>query len=112
MIKTATKNARIRTKWDTIDGERLIKVLMMTETPDMMRLFLDDLLTESEIDLCIRRLQAVYMLSLATPYRFVRNSTGLSPSTISRISKQLIDKRGGYSEALKRLYPNGIRYFD
>ncbi len=78
----------------------------------MLRLFLDDLLTENEMDLLIRRLQAAYMLSLATPYSFVETSTGLSSSVIARISKQLRDKKGGYCEILRRLYPNGIRYLD
>jgi uncharacterized protein YerC len=101
-----------RTKWNTVDGERLIRAFRLTRTPDMMRLFLDDLLTENEADLCIRRFQAADMLRIGTPYSFIRNSTGLSPNTIAQISKKMRDNRGGYSEILERLHPNGIRYFD
>ncbi len=109
MIKNGPK---VRTKWDSIDGERLIRAFRLAETPNILRLFLDDLLTEKELNLFIRRLQAAYLLSLGTPYSFVKISTGLSQTTIARISKQLRDKRAGYNEILIRLNPNGFRYFD
>jgi len=89
-----------------------MRALMLIQTPDMMRLFLDDLLMDSEIDLFTRRLQAADMLYIGTPYRYVRDSMGLSSKIIARISKQMRDKRGGYSEILEKLHPHGIRYFD
>ena len=98
--------------WNSIDNNRLIKALMVIRTPDLMRLFLDDLLTKSEIEQCIRRLHAVELILMGAPYVFVRQSTGLGPSTIARISKQLIYKKGGYQEIMDRLHPNGFRYFD
>lgn len=107
------KTPKIMTKWNTIEGERLIDAFMVaTKRPDIMRLFLDDLMTESELDLCIRRFQAVYMLSIGTPYSYVSSATGLSSATIARISKQMCNRRNGYGEIMFRLYPNGIRYHD
>ncbi len=107
------KTPKIITKWNTLEGKQLIDAFMAaTKRPDIMRLFLDDLMTESELDLCIRRFQAVHMLSMATPYALVSNVTGLSSATIARISKQICNRRNGYGEIMSMLYPNGIRYFD
>lgn len=98
--------------WNTIENERLIDSIMSAETPDQIRRFLDDLMLESELKRCVQRLNAAYLLSLFAPYTFIVKSTGLSSTTISRISKKLADRRGGFRETLKRLNPHGARYFD
>ena len=95
--------------WNTGQGYRLIATLMRTETPDEMRNFLDDLLTEKEIETCIKRLNTAYQLSLGVPYSFIENTTDISSKTIARIAKLLDTKKSGYSRALKRLNPHGSK---
>jgi len=99
--------------WNTMNADRLIKALVIAaENPDLLRLFLDDLLIKSEIEQCVMRIYAANLLALAMPYTFVRQLTGLSNSTISRISKQICNKKGGYYATLQKLYPRGISYFN
>lgn len=95
--------------WNTTNSNRLIAALMKTDTPNEMRDFLDDLLTENELETSVKKLTAAYQLSLAIPYSFIRDSTGLSSATIARVAKQLDNKKGGYCKALKRLNPHGSK---
>lgn len=95
--------------WNTRQGNRLIAALMRTETSDQMEKLLDDLLTEKEIETCIKRLNTAYQLSLGVPYSFIEKTTDMSSKTIARIAKQLDTNDSGYSQALKRLNPHGSR---
>ena len=105
------KTIKISSSWNTLDGQRLSSALMSAKTPDLMRLFIDDLLTKNELGHCIKRLKAVEMLLMGAPYSVVQTSTGLSSRIVARISKRLQDKRCGYCEIMERLHPNGIRHF-
>lgn len=82
---------------------------MRTETSDELENFLDDLLTQSELEMCVKRFSAAYQLSLGIPYSFIQESTGLSSATIAIIAKKFDVKRSGYSQALKRLNPHGSK---
>ena len=98
--------------WNTTDSERLIKALMTaTGRPDIMRTFLDDLLTEREISDCVQRMTIAYWHSLQTPYSNIQKITGASSATIARIAK-LYDKKGGFNAALKRINPRRPGYIN
>ena len=98
--------------WNLRDNERLITALYIANTPDLLRNFLKDLLTEKEIELLSRRLRVACLLHDGAPYSEVRKITGLGYATIAQISKKLADKRGGYNSIIRQMNPHGQRYFD
>ncbi len=99
------------TNWNSINSQRLIKVISSFKYPDELRLLLDDLLTENEISEIIRRLEAATWLYACAPYEAITNITGLSSKTISKISKKMINKKGGYWLAIHKLYPRGYQSY-
>jgi uncharacterized protein YerC len=96
--------------WNTVDNERLIKAFMPIDTPDLMRLFLDDLMTKDEIERCADRLWTAEMIFTGMPYKAIQRYIGFSPVTIAKASKKMIGQRGGYCEIMRKLHPHGIRY--
>jgi len=107
---STTKNLPDLHNWNNMDSHRLVKAIMIcSKTPDLLRLFLDDLLTKSEIELCIKRLLAANFIAMGAPYINTYQMTGLSSTTISRITKQIINKKGGYNASFSRMYPHGVR---
>ena len=65
--------------------------------------FLRDLLTESELTEFAKRLEATRLLSRNTQYLVISEKTGLSSTTVARISKWLKGPLGGYRLILDRL---------
>jgi uncharacterized protein YerC len=98
-----------RINWNTRAAEELIDAFFVANRRDLLRLFLEDLLTKNEIEQCIQRLQAVKWLLIGTPYEFVHYNTRLSSSTLSRLSKLLINKQGGFQEIADQLKYKRIR---
>ena len=72
---------------------------------DDIRRFLSDLLTEDEIMLFAKRLQAADMLNESIPYSLIQKDTGLSSATIAKISKTIQAENGGYLDVLARINP-------
>jgi len=66
--------------------------------------FLRDLMTESEITEFSKRLEAARLLSAETPYSVIQRKTGLSSTTVARVSKWLNGSLGGYQVVLERLH--------
>ena len=98
--------------WNTKDNQAFIKALMSADTPDLMRLFLDDLLTKTEIETFVRRFQTACLIMTGTPYDHITRLTGMSSKVIARISKSMINKRAGFQVIIKKMHPNGMHYFD
>lgn len=98
--------------WNTLNHHALIKALMIADTPDLMKLLLDDLLTITEIDTLVRRFQTAELIMVGTPYNQIIRSTGMCPKVIARISKSMINKRGGFQVIIKKAHPKGMRYYD
>jgi len=69
-----------------------------------MKPFLRDLLTESEIEELARRWQAAQMLDQKVSYSQIVKKTGLSSTTVARISKWLNSGAGGYRLVLDTLH--------
>lgn len=90
--------------WDEADKERLVEALLALETPDEARRFLRDLMTESEIDEFSKRLQAAEMLTQKVPYSDIEKTTGLSSTTVARVSKWLNRGEGGYTAIIAKLH--------
>lgn len=65
--------------------------------------FMEDLLTESEFVMIIRRLQVAKMLLEECSYGQIRNELNVSHDTIKSIRAKLDQGRGGYLNFIKNL---------
>jgi TrpR-related protein YerC/YecD len=91
------------TNWDTKENKQLIEAILALKNADETRLFLRDLMTKGEIKEFANRLEAASLLSKDVQYNSIIESTGLSSTTIARISKWLRGSLGGYRLILSRL---------
>lgn len=83
---------------------QLIQAILSLETPDEAKRFFRDLMTEKELAEFSKRLQAAEMLSVKIPYSVIEEKTGLSSTTVARVSKWLNGKEGGYKTVISRLH--------
>ncbi len=82
----------------------LLKAILVIKTLDEAKRFLRDLMTEGEIEEFGKRLQAAEMLTQKAPYSLIEEKTGLSSTTVARVSKWLKGKEGGYKTIISRLH--------
>jgi TrpR-related protein YerC/YecD len=61
-------------------------------------------MTEGEIQEFSKRLQAAEMLTAKIPYSIIEQKTGLSSTTVARVSKWLNGNSGGYRTIIGRLH--------
>ncbi len=100
------KNIGEKTKkvnWGSKENKQLIEAILALENADEAKCFLRDLMTQGEIKEFANRLEAASLLSKDTQYCAIIESTGLSSTTIARISKWLKGSLGGYRLILSRL---------
>lgn len=90
--------------WDNNQNKQLINAVLALETPDEARRFLRDLMTEKEIEEFAKRLQTAEMLAAKMPYSTIEKITGLSSTTVARVSKWLSGKEGGYKTIISKLH--------
>ncbi len=91
--------------WNTKENKQLIEAVLTLKNADETKRFLRDLLTEKEIKEFANRLEAASLLSKDVQYNTIIEDTGLSSTTIARISKWLRGSLGGYRLILARLSP-------
>ncbi len=84
------------------DVKTLCSAVASLEDEREARAFLRDLLTEGELLEFARRWQAARMLDQEFSYRDIESETGLSSTTIARISKWLRGGAGGYRKMLDK----------
>ncbi len=89
--------------WDNKKTDSLVKAVLALKNSNEAKRFLRDLLTPEEIDELGNRWKAAKMLSNKIPYTTIRGKTGLSSTTIARISKWLNRGKGGYKLIISRL---------
>jgi len=82
----------------------LIQAILELKNPNEARRFLRDLMTEKEIKEFGKRFKAAVMLSQNIPYSVIENETGLSSTTVARVSKWLNGRGGGYRSIIARLH--------
>ncbi|MCB0345141.1 MAG: hypothetical protein KDD66_08480 [Bdellovibrionales bacterium] len=92
---------------DNKDVKALCKAFASLENEREARAFLRDLLTEGEMLEFGRRWKAAQMLNDNLSYRDIEAETGLSSTTIARISKWLQGGTGGYRKMLDKQFPSG-----
>lgn len=89
--------------WNTKENKLFLDSVLLLKNRKEAGAFFRDLMTENEIIGFGKRLEAVQLLSLKTPYLKVTEKTGLSSTTVARISKWLKGSFGGYRLILSRL---------
>ena len=90
--------------WNSKQNKTLLQAILSLETPDEAKRFLRDLMTEGEIEELGKRLLAAEMLAAKIPYSVIEEKTGLSSTTIARVSKWLNGKQGGYKTILNKIH--------
>ncbi len=83
--------------------KELIDALLLVKNSKEARKFLRDLLTESELVEFGNRWKAAQMLEEKVPYTEIIKETGLSSTTVARVSDWLNGGTGGYKMILKRI---------
>lgn len=94
---------------DKIKGhqtDQLIEAILALKDKEEAYRFFDDLCTISEIQSLSQRLEVAHMLRMKKTYEKIKNETGASTATISRVRRCLNYGNDGYDEMLGRLYPN------
>lgn len=89
--------------WNEKKNKQFIEAVLALKNTNEAKLFLRDLMTESEIKEFANRLEAARLLSRDVQYNAIIESTGLSSATIARIAKWLKGSLGGYRLILSRL---------
>lgn len=82
--------------------DNLLTTITQLDRKDELHLFLRDLLTEQELADFALRWQVARLLHNGHTYPEVQELTGLSTTTIARISRFLKEGCGGYQMALKK----------
>ena len=90
--------------WNKQENKRFIRAVLALRTADEARRFLRDLLTPDEIDEFAKRFKAAELLSESVPYSQIEKQTGLSSTTVARVSKWLNGKEGGYRSVINKLH--------
>lgn len=79
----------------------LVTLLAGIKSPKLMGEFLDDLLTPAEAKEVVARWQIVKQLVEGVPQREIAKKLGVSLAKITRGSRELLDKNGGFWKVLK-----------
>ena len=85
------------------DFGELVQALLLVENADEAQRFLRDLLTDSEIAELAARWRAARMLEQGDSYARITDVTGLSSTTVARVSRWVKKGTGGYRLVLSRL---------
>ncbi len=90
--------------WITPDTNNLFKAILSLKNVKEAQRFFRDLLTEEEIREFSARWKVAQMLSKNASYSRIEKETGMSSTTIARISKWLNNGCNGYQLMLQRLH--------
>lgn len=86
--------------------DQLIDAILALKDREEAYRFFDDLATISEIQSLSQRFEVARMLRLKKTYEKIKNETGASTATISRVRRCLNYGNDAYDEMLERLYPD------
>lgn len=102
-VEGKTKEVNKEINWNARENKQLIEAILVLKNADEAKLFLRDLMTKGEIQEFANRLEVASLLSKNVQYNTIIEDTGLSSTTIARISKWLKGSLGGYRLVLARL---------
>ncbi|AIY04710.1 hypothetical protein Plano_0745 [Planococcus sp. PAMC 21323] len=86
--------------------DQLIQAVLALKDKEEAYRFFDDLCTISEIQSMSQRLEVAHMLRMKKTYEKIKNETGASTATISRVRRCLNYGNDAYDGMLERLYPD------
>ena len=89
--------------WKIKENKQLVEAILTLRNTKEAESFLRDIMTEGEIKEFANRLEAARLLSRNTQYGVIIEKTGLSSTTIARISKWLKGPLGGYRLVINNL---------
>jgi uncharacterized protein YerC len=98
--------------WNLNDKERFFKAIELADSPEMREKLLSELLTKRELESCITRLKAMFLLNDGPTWKQIEKSTGHSSKTLSWLSKIIRDKESGFYFVLRKFKKLGPSYFD
>lgn len=90
-------------KKDNKRMQELTDAILALKNRNEAKRFLRDLLTENELIEFGNRWKAARMLEKKVPYEKIEKETGLSSTTVARVSKWLNNGKNGYKLILNRL---------
>lgn len=96
------------------DNKRILELadaILALKTRNEAKRFLRDLLTEKELIEFGNRWKAARMLSQSVLYTEIEKETGLSSTTVARVSKWLNAGKGGYKLMLQKLNHHHNKFF-
>lgn len=94
---------RIGSKWQNEQTDELFRAILALENLEEARKFFRDLLTEPEILEVANRWRVARLLAQGVPYSEIEKKTGMSSTTIARISNWLTNGMNGYKLMLSRM---------
>ena len=90
--------------WNNKTTKSLMQAILKLKDETEAKKFFRDLLTEPELIEFGKRWQAAQMLDNNIPYSEIVQKTGLSSTTVARVSRWLTRGCGGYQLMLSRLH--------
>jgi TrpR-related protein YerC/YecD len=90
--------------WNIKENDQLLSAFLILKNKDEAGRFLRDLMTRSEIEEFANRLETARLLSRDVQYLAIIEKTGLSSTTIARISKWLKGPLGGYRIVINKMH--------
>ena len=93
--------------YHTEGTKKLFKVIAALQTPEDVKSFFEDICTIKELQDMGQRLEAALLLNEGWSYQKISEQVGISPATISRVSRCLHYGSGGYEAAIKKIYEMG-----
>ncbi|EKD56584.1 MAG: hypothetical protein ACD_58C00143G0005 [uncultured bacterium] len=84
------------------DVKDLFNAFSKIDTPKEREIFFHDLLSPEEMKDIARRWKVARMLSSGTSFTEIEEKTGMSSTTIARISKWMRDGYGGYQTMIDK----------
>lgn len=88
---------------ETVNIDDLAKAILKLRTEDEVRLFMRDLLTNSELETLALRWKVAKMLDQGLPYTQIERETGASSATIAKVSEYLKYGNDGFRLVLDRI---------
>lgn len=89
-------------KWKSKQVDELLRAILVLESLPDARAFFRDLLTEPELLEFANRWEVAKLLSKNVPYSEIEKKTGMSSTTIARISQWLNSGMGGYKKQIAK----------
>lgn len=84
--------------------DELVDLLTKIKDKKLMFDFLEDIFTPQEFKEIGRRLQIVKQLAQKTPHRLISKKLGIGVATVTRGSRELNNKNGGFAKIIKKYY--------